>query len=201
MSDALDRHGLGGQVLGLAPLEPSYRLVGPAYTVRMCPGGSSGGTVGDYIDDVPAGAVVVVDNGGRVDVSVWGELLTTTAHLRGLAGTVIHGVCRDVPRSLELRYPIFSRGRFMRTGKGRVVATEYRAPVSLGEVRVEAGDLILGDADGVIVVPRERLAEVLATALEIGSTEEEIRLAVTNGMRLDEARRRFHYFELQGRGK
>src|SRR5207245_7999461 len=108
------------------------------------------GSVGDYIDDVPPGDVVVLDNGGRLDATVWGDILTIMAHRRNLGGTVIHGVCRDVDRSLELNYPIFSRGNYMRTGKDRVQADGYNVPVSLGEVRVVPGQLLLGDADGIV---------------------------------------------------
>ncbi|HVW31755.1 MAG TPA: RraA family protein, partial [Acidimicrobiia bacterium] len=120
VSDALDRLGLAGQCLGIGPLDPSFRLVGRAFTVRYGPVGHDGGSVGDYIDDVVDGEVVVLDNGGRVDATVWGDILTSVAHARGVAGTVIDGVCRDVDRSVELRYPVFARGNWMRTGKDRV---------------------------------------------------------------------------------
>ena len=90
----------------------------------MLPRGLSGKSVGDYIDDVPTGAVVVIDNGGRLDATVWGDILTTVAHRDGVAGTVIDGVCRDVGRSIELGYPIFARANTMRTGKDRVAAAE-----------------------------------------------------------------------------
>lgn len=199
VSDALDRLGVAGQCLGIKPLSPGFRLVGRAYTVRYAPVAPGGGTVGDYIDDVPAGAVVVLDNGGRLDATVWGDILTDTAQRRGIAGTVIHGVCRDVARSLEVGYPIFSRGAYMRTGKDRVQAEAVEVPVSLGEVRVEPGDLLFGDADGIVVVPRERAEAVLATATEIERREGEIRAAVAAGARLDEARRSAGYHLLQRR--
>ena len=122
LSDALDRLGIAGQALGLSPLDRRFRMVGRAYTVRTIPVklDAPPGTVGEYIDDVPAGSVLVLDNGGRLDGTVWGDILTTTAHRNRLAGTVIHGVCRDAARSLELGYPIFCRGVTMRTGRGRV---------------------------------------------------------------------------------
>jgi regulator of RNase E activity RraA len=156
--------------------------------------------VGDYIDDVPPGSVVVLDNAGRLDATVWGDILTTMAHRRGLGGTVIHGVCRDAARSLELGYPIYSRGVYMRTGKERVQADGYDVPVSLGEVRVEPGDVLVGDADGVLVVPRGREEEVLGIAREITEAEDRIRQEIDQGSRLDEARKRHRYFQLQSRG-
>jgi regulator of RNase E activity RraA len=197
VSDALDRLALNGQAFDLAPLDRRFRLCGRAFTVKYVPVGAVKGTVGDYIDDVAPGSVVVLDNDGRLDATVWGDILTTMAHYRGIGGTVIHGVCRDVARSLELSYPIFSRGAYMRTGKDRVKAESFNMPVTLGSVQVRPGDLLLGDADGVVVVPRGREDTVLEAALQIERAEDAIREAIGRGERLDEARRRAGYFELQ----
>ena len=199
LSDAMDRLGIAGQAFGIAPLDRGFRLAGRAFTVRTVPVAAAKGTVGDYIDDVPAGSVVVLDNGGRLDATVWGDILTIMAHRLGLGGTVIHGVCRDSARSLELGYPIFSRGAYMRTGKDRVQADGYQVPVSLGEVRVEPGDMLVGDGDGVVVIPRNREAEVLAASREITEAEERIREEIGRGSRLDEARKKHRYFQLQTR--
>jgi 4-hydroxy-4-methyl-2-oxoglutarate aldolase len=196
LSDAMDRLGVAGQALGIAPLDRGFRLAGRAFTVRTIPVAVASGTVGDYVDDVPAGSVVVLDNGGLLDATVWGDILTIMAHRRGLAGTVIHGVCRDAARSLELGYPIFSRGVSMRTGRGRVQADGYQVAVSLGAVRVEPGDLLVGDADGVVVIPTARQDEVLAVSREIAAAEERIRQEIEGGSRLDDARRRHRYFQL-----
>jgi 4-hydroxy-4-methyl-2-oxoglutarate aldolase len=197
LSDAMDRLGIAGQAFGIAPLDRSFRLAGRAYTVRTVPVAMAKGTVGDYIDDVPPGSVVVLDNGGRLNATVWGDILTTMAHRLGLAGTVIHGVSRDASRSLELGYPIFSRGVYMRTGKDRVQADGYQVPVSLGEVRVEPGDMLVGDGDGVVVIPRGREEDVLAASREIAEAEERIRREIGQGTRLDEARKKHRYFQLQ----
>jgi regulator of RNase E activity RraA len=199
ISDALDRLNIAGQVFGITPLDRAFRLAGRAFPVRTIPVATARGTVGDYIDDVPPGSVVVLDNAGRLDATVWGDILTTMAHRRGLGGTVIHGVCRDATRSLELGYPIYSRGVYMRTGKDRVQADGYDVPVSLGEVRVEPGDMLMGDADGVLVVPRGREDEVLGIAREITEAEDRIRQEIDQGSRLDEARKRHRYFQLQSR--
>ena len=94
----------------------------------------------------------MLDNGGRTDCTVWGDILTAVAHQRGIAGTVIDGVSRDVRRALELGYPIYSRGRFMRTGKDRVEVAEVGGPVTIGGVQVAPGDLLVGDDDGVVAI-------------------------------------------------
>lgn len=197
VSDALDKLKIVGQCRGLAPLDRSFRLVGRAFTVRYLPVGTDVGTVGDYIDDLGPDQVVVLDNAGRIDVTVWGDLLTATASRNGVAGTVIDGVCRDSDRSLELHYPIFSRGTWMRTGKDRVRVDGYQVPVTIGGVRVEPGDLLLGDGDGVVAIPWTHAETVLEVADSIRAAEERIRDAVESGRRLVDARADHGYHRLQ----
>jgi 4-hydroxy-4-methyl-2-oxoglutarate aldolase len=199
LSDALDRLSIEGQCSGIRPLDRRFALAGRAYTVRYVPVGMSRGTVGDYIDDLEPGQIPVLDNAARLDATVWGDLLTVTAHRKGLSGTVIDGICRDTERSLEVGYPIFSRGHWMRTGKDRVQADAYQVPVSIGGVRIEPGDILVGGADGLVAVPASRAAEVLDVATRIAASEERIRAAVLAGGRLDEARTAVGYHGLQHR--
>ena len=201
LSDALDRLGIVGQCAGIRPLDRRFRLAGRAYTIRYVPVGPSRGTVGDYIDDLEPGQIPVLDNSGRLDATVWGDLLTVTAHRKGLPGTVIDGICRDTDRSLEVGYPIFSRGHWMRTGKDRVQADAYQVPVSIGGVRIEPGDILVGGADGLVAVPASRAADVLDVATRIAASEERIRAAVLAGGRLDEARTAVGYHDLQHRAQ
>src|SRR3954468_24808197 len=95
LSDAMDRLGIAGQCLNIKPLAHDMRLAGRAFTILYGPSGKPSGTVGDYIDDVPGGHVVVLDNGGRETAAVWGDILPWVATQRGVAGTVIDGACRD----------------------------------------------------------------------------------------------------------
>ncbi len=199
LSDAMDRLGIPGQALGIKPIDRSFMLCGPAYTVHNIPCDLHGGSVGAYIDDVPAGHVVVIDNAGRLDCTVWGDILTVMGSIRKVGGTVINGVCRDSARALEVSYPIFSRGTYMRTGKDRVMADAYNTKVSLGEVAVVPGDILAGDADGILVIPQERLDEVVAAAREIEDAEDQIRASIRNGMSLLDARTAFNYHQLQSR--
>src|SRR5258708_1458913 len=112
ISDALDRLGIVGQCLGIAPLDPSFRLAGRAFTLRYRPTGLvERGNVGDYIDDVPPGDIVVLDNAGRLDCTVWGDILTAVSNRRGIGGTGIHGLRPGVPRAPDLQYPLFSPRR------------------------------------------------------------------------------------------
>ncbi|MGG1659894.1 RraA family protein [Brevibacillus sp. NRS-1366] len=199
VSDAMDSLGIHGTCIGITPVNYGYQMVGRAYTVKYLPVSVQKGTVGDYIDDVPAGSVVVLDNEGRIDCTVWGDILTSVAHRKGIAGTVIHGVCRDVACSLELKYPIFSRGKFMRTGKDRVDAVAFSVPISLGDVKVRPGDILYGTDDGMLVIPQEREEEILVVAQMIEEKEEGIRAEVLKGTPLKEARAKYGYHELQSK--
>ncbi|MBV9506129.1 MAG: RraA family protein [Acidobacteriia bacterium] len=197
LSDALDRLGIAGQCLGIKPLDHAFRAAGRAFTLLYGPAGKPPGTVGDFIDGVPAGAVIVIDNGGRENATVWGDILTMVAHQRGIAGTVIDGACRDTHLALELRYPMFSRSYSMRTGKDRVQLEAVNGQVNIGDARVRPGDIVRGDSDGVVVIPQEHEDEVLAAAEEIDAKEEQIRRLVRDGMTLAEARRQIGYHQLQ----
>ena len=198
VSDALDKLGLPGQCLGVAPLDNySKVIVGPAFTVQYVSASVPPGTVGDFIEDVAPGDVVVIDNGGRTDCTVWGDIMTQYAGTRQIAATVIDGVCRDVNKALGDGYPIFSKGRFMRTGKDRVQVQSVNQPVSIGTARVSARDIVVADANGVVIVPRARAAEVAACSRQIESIEADIRALITQGKTLKEARAALGYHSLQ----
>jgi regulator of RNase E activity RraA len=200
LSDAMDRLGIEGVCRGIKPRDHGFRLAGRAFTIRYSlVDQTSPGSVGDYIDDLAPGTVVVLDNAGREDCTVWGDILTEIAHRKGIAGTVIDGACRDVHLCLSLGYAIYSRSYSMRTGKDRVQVEETQCAVQIGGVRVRPGDLMVGDADGVVAIPRERETEVLDLADEITAAENAIREAVENGMTLREARARHRYHSLQSR--
>ena len=198
LSDALDKLGLAGQCLGIKPLDHKFRICGRAFTLAYAPAGP-GGTVGDFIDDVPEGAVIAIDNGGRPDATVWGDILTLCAHKRGLAGTVIDGACRDTHLALDLGYPLYSRSYSMRTGKDRVQLEGTQVIVNIGDARVRPGDILRGDSDGVVAIPQDRELEVLEIAESIEAAEGRIRELVQSGVRLDEARRQQEYHLLQRR--
>jgi regulator of RNase E activity RraA len=201
VSDALDRLGISGGLLGIKPIVPGVTMCGPAFTVHYVPCGVVKGTVGDFLDDVEPGQVVVIDNAGREYCTVWGDLMSLTASRKGVAGTVIDGVCRDISGIRELRYPIFTKGFYMVTGKDRVQVDAVNVPVAISGVLVKPGDIMLGDDTGVVVIPQEKAAEVLDVAREIAEKEEIIVREVKNGATLREARSRVGYHNLQTRRK
>lgn len=187
VSDALDRLGISGGLHGMMPIVPGTTMCGQAFTVHYVPCGLDKGTVGDFLDDVPAGYVVVIDNSARTHCTVWGDLMTITATKRNLAGTVIDEVCRDVAGIRREGYPVFSRGFYMVTGKDRVQVDGINVPVSVSGIQVKAGDVVLGDDSGAVVIPMERAEQVLEVAREIAEKEAAIEQEIRSGATLREA--------------
>jgi regulator of RNase E activity RraA len=199
LSDALDRLGIPGGCQGILPQVPGTKAVGRAFTVRYRPCGVEKGTVGDFMDDVETGQVIVLDNGGRAYCTVWGDIMTVYAQKRGIAGTVIDGVCRDLPRILASKYPIFTRGRLMITGKDRVEVDGINIPVAVSGVHVRPNDIVACDDTGVVIVPQDRAQEVLKIAREIETAEQKIFELLEKGMTLREARKQMGYHKLQSK--
>jgi 4-hydroxy-4-methyl-2-oxoglutarate aldolase len=199
LSDAMDRLGIAGRCLNIKPLDPRFRLTGRAFTILYGPAGTPPGTVGDYIEDVPPGGVVVLDNGGRENATVWGDILTWVATRRGVAGTVIDGACRDTHLARELGYPIYSRSYSMRTGKDRIQVEAMGGPVNIGDARVNQGDILRGDADGVVAIPQAHEEAILTAAEQIDAAEAQIRTLVNEGRTLTEARKQLGYHNLQSK--
>ena len=199
ISDAMDSLGIHGTLHGLAPLTYDFRIGGPAFTVQYEPAGSERGSVGDFLDDVPPGAVVLIDNHARTDVTVWGGIMTEIAAARGIGGTVINGVCRDLNAALRQDYPLFSRGRFMRTGKDRVRLVAVNTPLTINDVEISPLDIICGDADGALAVPAARAEEIAGIAERIEDVEARIVEAVKAGSTLVQARADLGYHDLQWR--
>ncbi|MFN7220162.1 MAG: RraA family protein, partial [Burkholderiales bacterium] len=137
------------------------------------------------------------DNAGRTNCTVWGDIMTTLASKKGLAGTVIDGVCRDVPTIRALHYPIFARGVYMMTGKDRVELESVNQPVSISERQVRPGDIVMADDSGVVIVPAAQERAVLRVAQEIELIEQRILDLLNQGMSLREARKRQSYHQLQ----
>ena len=199
ISDALDKLGIYGGLLGIKPVVQGKLFCGTAFTVHYVPCGLEKGTVGDFLDDVKPGQVVVIDNAGRDFCTVWGDLMSLYAMQHGIAGTVIDGVCRDVPAIRSMGYPLFSKGCYMVTGKDRVEVDAVNVPISISNVQVKPGDIIVGDDTGVLAIPLARAQEILDVAKNIAIKEKIIEEAVRSGMSLREARAKTGYHHLQTR--
>jgi len=201
ISDALDRLGLPGSLHGIHPVPTtgalSRRVCGPAFTAAYEPVDETGGTVGDFLDDVPPGAVVVIDNAGRTDCTVWGGIMSAVAASTGVAATVIHGTCRDLAAAERAGYPLWSTSTFMRTGKDRVRLRAVQEPLSIDGVTITPGDLVCADSDGVVVVPADLAALVAELAEQVEAAEDRVIDAVRAGATLAAARAEHGYHSLQ----
>jgi regulator of RNase E activity RraA len=197
ISDAMDRLGVPCGLFGIKPIVRGKAICGPAFTVRYVPCGTEKGTVGDFLDDVQPGEVVVIDNAGRDYCTVWGGLMSHSASERKIEGTVIDGVCRDLGVIYERQYPIFTKGYYMATGKDRVEVDAVGAKVSVSGIQVKPGDILVGDDTGVVVVPQEILEDACEAAREIFEKEDAIGKGIEKGMALRDARASVSYHSLQ----
>ena len=184
VSDALDRLGLRGSVVGLRPLSSQERIAGRAVTVKLKSKGSEESTrhLGTAaVETATPGDVIVVDHRGRQDVAGWGGILSTAAKVKGVSGVVVDGACRDVDESRELGLPVFARSGVQVTARGRVVEESTNEPVEIAGVVVTPGDLVIADGSGVVFVAAERAEEVIGAAETIAAREAEMTKAVRAG--------------------
>jgi regulator of RNase E activity RraA len=189
ISDVLDRLGIKGGCEGIRPVIEGVKMVGPALTVYRLPVDPVNPRKGaDYLEYSKPGDVIVMDNGGRTNCTAWGDILTVNAVDLNIAGTVVHGCCRDVDSIRKLKYPVFSLGIFMMTGRDRIQLEAINVPVAVRDIRVNPGDIVIGDGSGVVIVPRAKAEEVLKAAREINEAENLVVSSIKKGLGREEAR-------------
>ncbi|HKV90797.1 MAG TPA: bifunctional hexulose-6-phosphate synthase/ribonuclease regulator, partial [Thermoplasmata archaeon] len=179
LSDAMQRHGAMHGIHPHLP-QPTSKVVGPAVTVVTRDGDWAKPV--EAIDRAGRGDVIVVDAGGGTS-AIWGELASWSAHGRGVAGVVIDGAARDLDAILALGFPIFSRNVSSNAGEPKGHG-EIGVEVVVGGERVRPGDWIVGDLSGVVVVPRERAAEIANRALDVLEHENRVREEIQRGSTL-----------------
>ncbi|MCZ6844365.1 MAG: RraA family protein [Alphaproteobacteria bacterium] len=154
---------IGALPAAIKPLDPAMRVCGPAFTVKGAPGDNL--WLHYALDQARPGDVLVVDVGGLYDAGYWGEMMTVSAQARGLGGLVINGCVRDGREMIGLGFQVFARGTCMRgTEKDQNFRGALAQPLPLGDVLVQAGDLVIGDGDGVVVIPREQVGDAIAAS-------------------------------------
>jgi regulator of RNase E activity RraA len=192
LSDVLDAAGQRSQAMrpGIRPLDDSLVMVGRARTglymdvYHVQPGENPYELEIRLVDDLKPDEVVVLAAGASGRIAPWGELLSTASRARRAAGCVTDGLVRDVRAIRGLQFPVFAGGigPLDTKGRGKVVAIDV--PVECGGVAVRPGDLLFGDADGVVVVPREIEGEILGAAVEKVAGEDRTRAALERGEKL-----------------
>jgi regulator of RNase E activity RraA len=184
VSDALDSLNLKGATWGVRPQWPCPRIVGRAVTMKIKPAGLEQpkhhlGTA--PIEAAQPGDIIVIDNGGKLEFSCWGGLLALSAKLKGVSGVVIDGACRDIDEARELEFPVYARGAVPMTARGRVVQDSFNQEIQFVCVQCRPGDLVIADGSGVVIIPKEKEAEVVVAAEAIYAKEQEMAAGIRKG--------------------
>ncbi len=196
VGDILDEMGYMHQFLpqSIRPLRTDMKLAGKAMTVLMIdvfgPQKKPFGRLTEALDHLEKNEIYIAA-GGTMRCAYWGELLTATAKTRGAVGAVLYGWHRDTPQVLEQNWPVFSCGCYAQDSSVRTQVVDYRCPIEIGQVTIHEGDLIFGDIDGVLVIPREKADEVVRKALIKASGEKLVRKSIESGMSATEAFEKF----------
>ena len=182
LADAMDRlarlpvatvYEAAGKLGDVAPhirsMVDGVKLAGPAFTLKTMPGDNS--AVFIAIDAAPPGSVLVIDGGATERVTIWGGTSTVAAQMKGLAGCVTNAAVRDIDEIRNLRFPVYAPCTSVR-GVSRSHPGWINIPISIGDAIVRPGDVVLGDADGLLVVPAERVIEIAVSATDRRKGEE-----------------------------
>jgi regulator of RNase E activity RraA len=187
VSDVLDDMGMRGQAMGtsIRPVHDDMVVAGYAATMLM---------VDNYdyekdtfnlqfkaIDNLKKNEVMMVSAQGTERAALWGELLSNAACYRGARGAIIEGVTRDVKLIRKMGFPVFAMGINPISSKGRIIAVDSACPVEILGVKVNPGDLVVADVDGVVVVPRDIAEETVEKAFEVAASETKTRDELKKG--------------------
>ncbi|MFE6736576.1 RraA family protein [Microbacterium sp. NPDC057650] len=194
--DILDEMGRLNQFLPpeIRPMERQMKLVGRAMPVltRDIHGSRTVpfGRMMEALDQLDSDEVYVSVT-GRSLAAAWGEIMTATARQRGATGAVIDGFHRDTHAVLEQDFPVFSRGSYALDTRPRAAVVDYRVSATIGSVTINPGDLVIGDIDGVVIIPREIEHEVLERALEKAGKENTVRAEIEAGVSASDVFRKY----------
>ena len=184
VSDAQDKLGIKGTVVGIPPLYPTERIAGRAVTVRLKTKGAEEAT--HHLGTAAVGAadpgdIIVIDHRGRTDAAGWGGILSTAAKTKGIAGVIVDGASRDVDEARGLGLPLFARAATALTARGRIIEESTNQPIEIGGVAVLPGDYVIADSSGIVVIPADRAPEVISEAESIVAREAAMARDVMDG--------------------
>jgi regulator of RNase E activity RraA len=201
VGDIMDKMGLLRQFLPaeIQPLREGMTTIGRAMTVLeadvFCETNAGGsnpvlkrpfGLMLEALDDLKRNEVYIC-TGASPTYALWGELMSTRAAKLGAVGAVVDGYSRDTTGILEMNFPTFSHGRYAQDQAPRGKVIDFRVPLEIGGVRVNSGDIVFGDIDGVCIVPREAEEEIITKSLEKARGEKLVKKAIEAGMSAREA--------------
>jgi regulator of RNase E activity RraA len=189
VSDALDFMGLPGATYGLRPLWNCPKIVGRASTIQLGPKTGTAPTVhliSPVIASVTTDDRILVITGGTEGISCWGDILANAAKMKGIRGSVIDGMSRDIEGSESIDYPVYGRGLTMISARNRVVQIASGTPIIVAGVTVHEDDYVIADRCGTVFVPAAKIAEVLALAQRIASRQDGMVQAVRSGQSVED---------------
>jgi len=187
IGDILDLHGYHHQFLmpECRPLAPAMVVCGRAMTVLETdvagPVDPPFGLMLKALDSMKQDEVYVA-SGSSPSYALWGELMSTAARARGAAGAVLAGYARDTNGIVEMNFPVFCYGSYAQDQRGRGRVEDFRIPLDIHGVKINPGDIVFGDVDGVVILPREIEAAVIAQALEQVKKEKSARKLLLDGV-------------------
>ena len=191
IGDILDSLGYKHQFLPqyVRPLKDDMKLAGKACTVLehdvFSPQQKPFGLLTETLDQLEQNEIYIAT--GAHNSALWGELLTAAAKMRGAVGAVLDGWHRDTPQILTQNFPVFSQGCWAQDSSIRTNVIDFRCTIEIGQVTIEVGDIVFGDIDGVLIIPKQIHKEVIEKALEKAAGEKLVRKAIEEGMSSTEA--------------
>ncbi len=199
LSDALDKVGVRGAVIGIRPIFGMPRVCGRAMTIKITAAGMAKSKHHLGIEAIAAAAggdLIVIDNHGDVKNNCWGEILSCAAKKKGLSGVIIDGAARDVDECQEMDFPVFARAVVPITARGRIMQEDFNCLIRLGDVQVRSGDILVGDVNGVVVIPTEKVDEVVSEAEKIMAKEENMKKDILAGLDILEIDQKYNYEQM-----
>lgn len=196
VGDILDELGYYHQFLPpqIQPMKEQMKLTGRAMTVLLSdvygPQKKPFGLMTEALDQLRVGEVYLATGSSRRS-ACWGEILTATAKKRGAVGAIIDGFHRDTPQVLEQGWPVFTHGRFAQDSGVRTSVIDYRCNIEIGSVKIESGDIVFADLDGVLIIPQKIEREVVEKSLVKAAGEKTVRKKIENGMSSTEAFKKY----------
>lgn len=197
IADALDAYGLKGSTYGIRPIwEGAGKIVGEAVTIKIAAAGLTKGKnhLGvRAIDIANSGDVIIIDNCGRLDTSCWGGILANGAKMKGISGVVVDGACRDVDDYVDIKFPVYARGSVVATARGRIMEEATNVMIQFGGVQVRPADIVFGDRSGVVIIPQEKLEEIVVKAEDLYEKEESMIAEIRAGKSMLEVDNKYNY--------
>ena len=196
LADAMDTVVIRGAVIGIKPMYDCPKIVGRAVTIKITAAGmlKSKHHLGvQAIDAASSGDVIIIDNRGDLNNNCWGEILAMGSKMKGISGVVVDGAARDIDACKEFGFPVYARGTVPITARGRIMQESFNEVVRIGDIQVRPGDIVMADINGVVIIPVEKLEEVLGAAETILQKETAMVEELKKGTSMLEVDQKFAY--------